>query len=183
MSILTAPSAEIVGTLALPLYAPLTGSLLMGIGTASEAVADSSAAADQFTMKKANRVPAMVVTDGASIFVPLNQSIIGEVNYTFLCDCRFAVLRLRGRPGLHSTFAEIIEYSTGDFDRPLALGTLATFVTAVNFLVAKGDLLTAIQSLATEKEPGPELKKQKTGTSGQQSGVGVLCATLCHNSR
>ena len=128
----------------------------MGIETASEAVADSSAAADQFTMTMADRVPAMEVTDGASIFVPLNQPIIGEVNFTFLCDCRFAVLRLRGRPGLHSTFAEIIGYSTGDFDRPLALGTLATFVTAVNFLVAKGDLLAAIQSPETEKEPGPD---------------------------
>ena len=174
MSIVPTPSAEIVGTLALPLYAPLIGSLLMGIETASEAVADSSAAADQFTMTMADRVPAMEVTDGASIFVPLDQPIIGEANFTFLCDCRFAILRFRGRPGLHSTFAEIIGYSAGDFDRPLALGSLVTFATAVNLFVAKGDLLKAIQSPDTEKESGPELKKQKTGTSGQQSGVGVL---------
>ena len=120
MSIVLAPSAEIVGTLALPLYATLTGSLLMGIETASEAVADSSAAADQFTMTMADRVSAMEVTDGASIFVPLNQPIIGEVSFTYICDCQFAVLRLRGRPGLHSTFAEVIGYSTGDFDRPVS---------------------------------------------------------------
>ena len=63
MAIVTTPSAEIVGTLALPLYATLTGSLLMGIETASEAVADSSAAADQFTMTMADRVSAIEVTD------------------------------------------------------------------------------------------------------------------------
>ena len=82
--------------------------------------------------------------------MPLNQPIIGDASFTILCDCQFAVLRLRGRPGLHSTFAEVIGYSTGDFDRPLAVGTLVKFMTAVNFLVARGDLLTAIQSPETE---------------------------------
>ena len=99
-------------------------------------------------------------------------------NFTFLFDCQMAVFRLKGRPGLNSTFAELIGYSPGVTERPLALGAMVTFKTTEFYLVAKGDLLAVSQPLpstkTTDPEPEPEQKRQRVG---QQLGVGELPLT------
>ena len=56
-----------------------------------------------------------------------------------------AFLMLRGRPGVYTTFAEVIGFADDVFHQPLATGLTVEFPTPEFFLVAKGDLLASSQ--------------------------------------
>lgn len=136
--------------------------MLTGALTASLAIPDTvSPAGEAFAMMMADRVSALEVVAGSTILVPVNPPADGQViNFTYMSTCPVAFLVLRGRPGVFTSFAEVIGFTNDIVNRPLEVGLTVQFPTPDFFLVAKGDLLASVQlrhSDATE----PEAKRLK----------------------
>ena len=130
-----------------PTYSTLSSDLLTGVLTASSAVSDVlSSAGEAFTMLMADRVKALEVVAGSTVLLSVNPPAADQViNSSYMSTCPVAFLMLRGRPGVYTSFAEVIGFTDDVLHPPLATGLTVEFPTPEFFLVAKGDLLASSQ--------------------------------------
>ena len=103
-----------------------------------------SAEGEEFAITRAERVTALSLGQGKTVLVPISVPEEGTVvDFAFLSSSQMAYLTIRGRPGVHATFAQIIGYTTGVDSCPLPVGSLVKFPTPTFFLAAIGDQLAA----------------------------------------
>ena len=155
-------SLSVVGSIVRPTYSALSSNLLTGVLTASSAVSDVlSPAGEAFTMLMADRVAALEGVAGSTVLLPINPPAADQViNFSYMCTCPVAFLTLRGRPGVHTSFAEVIGFTDDVLHQPLATGLTVQFPTPEFFLVAKGDLLASSQRRPLNTSE-PEAKRSK----------------------
>ena len=153
---------SVVGSIVRPTYAALSKDLLTGVLTASAAVSDAlSPGGEAFSILMADRVAALEVADGSTGLLPVNPPAADEViNFSYMSTCPVAFLALRGRPGVYTSFAEVIGFTDDVLNQPLATGLTVQFPTPDFFLVAKGDLLASSQRRPCDTSE-PEAKRSK----------------------
>jgi hypothetical protein len=158
-------STSVVGSIVRPTYSSLSSDLLTGALTASSAIPDTlSSAGEAFAMLMADRIAALEVVAGSTILLPVNPPAAGQViNYTYMSSYPVAFLVLRGRPGVYTSFAEVIDFTDDVQIQPLAIGLTVQFPT----LLPGSQRYVARVGLVTSWLPGRKEKEERRLPEGE----------------
>ena len=132
-----------------PVYELAPASILRAVENASSLEGTCSDDAGEFySMAMAESVAAGLVPDGAVIVLPLAEPLDDQhLDFTFLASSPLVFLRVFSKPQPRMTYCQVAGYTEGARDRPLGLLAKVRFPSVANYLVAKRDLLEAIQDV------------------------------------
>lgn len=140
----------------MPVYELAPAQILRAVEHASsleDACTDD--AGEFYSMAMAESVAAASVPEGAVIALPLSEPAEEQrIDSTFLASSPLIFLRIHSKPQPRMTYCHVAGYSMGTTDRPFAMLEKVKFPSAINYLVAKRDLLEAIQEAS---EPGVDI--------------------------
>ena len=173
-------SSSVQTGVCVPVYELVSGQILRAVEHASSLVdACTDDAGEFYSMAMAESVAADQVPEGAVIVLPLADPERDQsIDFTFLASSPLMFLQVYAKPQPRMTYCRVAGYSTDITDRPFPLFQKLKFPSAVNYVVAKRDLLDAVQDASGQglDNLGASAKRacvRQLETGGELAGLAV----------